>query len=584
MKIKKLNISSYGQLIDKDLTFKKGLNVVIGPNESGKSTIRSFIFNLFFGGTLPGSTRAVYTKDYDRYVPWNSNRYEGSALVEDGGKTYHIYRNFNKGFEKFSVFDAETGSDSKDHFNIDTSRKVQAFDENYFGINESSLRDIFEITDDHQMKNRLSYDLKDRIVNHFSSQSEDISIGQVIENIETKAYTKEDKKELKYLTRSLEDINRQISLSYDSTDTDEILLKSMDLDREINKLKEDLEILEEDLDQSLRQRPDKENRAEERRLLLEKINTEDEIKDLEDSLSSKSFLQIINFSFILPALIFFIYFFKAKSLQLLITGLALTLILGLLRIFYGYFKSKSQEKTKAKLRILYNDLDGLIEALKIQEGSNLNIEEDSLALIEKINKLKDQINDKAIQREVFYSQVKERDKDLENLRLLEQEKEDILDKIADLNFKSQMKDTAIEIISKLSKVKFETVSTNLIEDCSDFIKIITNNKYSKLLINDDLDLLLFDNSLQKFVYIEDLSKATIGQVYLAYRLGLIVNSGVDFPIIIDDGFSLYDMDRNEASLKLLEKLSEDYQIILFTSNTRDLILDPANINIIKLWS
>lgn len=584
MKIKKLNISSYGQLIDKEVSFKKGLNVVIGPNESGKSTLRSFIFNLFFGGTLAGSTRAVYTKDYEKYIPWNSNRYEGSALVEDGEKTYHIYRNFNKGFEKFSVFDSETGRNSNDHFKIDISRKVQVFDENYFGINESTLRDIFEITDDHQMKNRLSYDLKDRIINHFSSQSEDISIGQVIANIETSAFTKEDKKQLKYLTRSLEDINRQLGLSYDREDTDEILLQSMDLDRKINNLKEDLEILEEDLDQSLRQRPDKENREEERKLLLEKIIIEDEIKDLEESLSSNSFLQILNLSFILPVIIFLIYFFKSKSLQLLIIGLFLTLILGLLRSFYGLFKRKSQEKTKASLRILYNDLDGLIEALKIQEGSSLNIEEDSLVLIEKINNLKDQIKDKAIQREVFYSQVKERDRKLENLRLLDQEKQDILDKIADLNFKNEMKDTAIEIIENLSKVKFETVSTNLIEDCSDFIKIITSNKYSKLLINEDLDLLLFDTSLQKFVYIEDLSKATIGQVYLAYRLGLIVNSGVDFPIIIDDGFSLFDMDRNQASLRLLEKLGQDYQIILFTSNTRDLSLDSENINIIKLWS
>lgn len=584
MKIKKLNIASYGKLEDKEISFKDGLNIVVGPNESGKSTIRSFIFNLFFGGTVPGSTRALYTKDHQSYLPWTSNRYEGSAVVHDQGRDYHLYRNFNKGFEKLAVFDLVTGKDAKDHFKIDQSRKVQVFDENFFGINESTLRDLFEITDDYQMKDRLSYDLKDRIINHFSTRSEDISLGTVIDNIESQGFSKEDKKELGYLKKKLEDINRQLNENFHILDTDQILSQSMVLDGEINTLKEDLEVLEESLKVNLKTDIDQKLGQERNQIFLEKIRLEDEIKDLEESLEARNFLGLINFSFIVPVIFFGLYFFQFRQRSLVFVGLGTLIILLGLRFFYKLYTEKYQEKTKARLRLAYNDLDGILEQVKYISGAQLGFQEDSYSIVEKINDLKDKISHKAIKREVFFSQIKEKEERAQRLRALKEEKNKVEEEIAALNFKRQMKDQAIQIINKLSKVKFETVSKTLIEDCSEFIAFITKDKYSKLLINEDREILLFDQDLQKFVYIEDLSKATIGQVYFAYRLGLIVNSGLDFPIIIDDGFSLFDMDRNEASLRLLEKLGQDYQIILFTSNKRDLFLDSKNINIINLWS
>ena len=43
MRISKVRIESYGALRDRSFTLEPGLNVFYGPNEAGKSTLRSFI-------------------------------------------------------------------------------------------------------------------------------------------------------------------------------------------------------------------------------------------------------------------------------------------------------------------------------------------------------------------------------------------------------------------------------------------------------------------------------------------------------------------------------------------------------------
>lgn len=49
MRIARVRIGSYGNLREKKYEFGDGLNAVYGPNEAGKSTLRSFITNTLFG-------------------------------------------------------------------------------------------------------------------------------------------------------------------------------------------------------------------------------------------------------------------------------------------------------------------------------------------------------------------------------------------------------------------------------------------------------------------------------------------------------------------------------------------------------
>ena len=49
MKIERIRIESFGRLSDFELNLSQGINILEGPNESGKSTIAAFIRFIFYG-------------------------------------------------------------------------------------------------------------------------------------------------------------------------------------------------------------------------------------------------------------------------------------------------------------------------------------------------------------------------------------------------------------------------------------------------------------------------------------------------------------------------------------------------------
>lgn len=585
MRFKKLNVTSFGKIIDKEIKLKPGLNIILGGNESGKSTIRSFIFDLFFAGTLSGSSKTIYTKEHDKYIPWSSNRFEGSAIVENNGEDYQIYRNFHKGFEKLSIFNLKNGTDAKSIFYIDESKRVQKFSSEFFGVTENTLRDLFEITDDYFMRETLSYDLKERIINHFSTKSEDISIASVIENIQEYTFNKEIKKEAQLFKNQLSELERELSGLIDIYNNDDIFEKTIELDREIDNIKEDLEILEEELNYNLEANSKSlEENIEKNSILSKKIRIEQDILIREEELEESEIFKYVYLLLILPIIIGGIshYLLKIKYLTEISVGVFFAFIV--VGFLYKFIKNKKVTRFREELKGLYYELDLILDELKYKKISkDDNFELNTRFLLDKINEKKDLLQEKALERELFFNEIKEIDLKLNKLNELNNKKEAIEARIEEINFKKNMGLKAIEIVNNLSKLKFEKISNSLIEDCSEFLKLITDDKYTRLLVNENNDIMLFDNKIKQLVNLDSLSKGTIGQVYLAYRLGLIVNSGIDFPIIIDDGFTLFDMRRNKNSLKLLKKLSSDYQILLFTSNNRD-IENTTDVNIINLGS
>ena len=97
MKINNLHISSFGKLQDMNLSFDSGMNIYLGENEHGKSTILSFIRAMFYGFSQRASTGARM-KDNDRrkFIPWNGSAVGGSIEFEHEGKRYLLEKSFVK--------------------------------------------------------------------------------------------------------------------------------------------------------------------------------------------------------------------------------------------------------------------------------------------------------------------------------------------------------------------------------------------------------------------------------------------------------------------------------------------------------
>ncbi|MBT1247169.1 MULTISPECIES: AAA family ATPase [unclassified Thermosipho (in: thermotogales)] len=74
MLIKSLKINGFGKIKNKELKFKPGLNVIFGPNASGKTTIAYFILNAL---SKPGD-------EIKKYEPWNHYEFGGEITTDEG--------------------------------------------------------------------------------------------------------------------------------------------------------------------------------------------------------------------------------------------------------------------------------------------------------------------------------------------------------------------------------------------------------------------------------------------------------------------------------------------------------------------
>lgn len=152
------------------------------------------------------------------------------------------------------------------------------------------------------------------------------------------------------------------------------------------------------------------------------------------------------------------------------------------------------------------------------------------------------------------------------------------------------KEMVYKIIKK-SKEKYNQTRPNLI-NAKKYFSYITNGKYNDI----DLETMIIkgENTSEKDWDI--LSRGTKEQLYLALKLGYANNYSKDIdgnengipnlPLIIDDAFVNFDINRTISVLKSLEEFSKDNQVLYFTCHTnmtKD-ILKSQNIeyNLIEL--
>ena len=120
MRIERLNLIGFGRFVGREIEFAPGLNLVYGQNETGKTTLISFIELMLYGAKKDGVARRIYLPEYDLYRPWAVTPYEGALTMElDGGRKIEIYRRFEREREECSVNDPDLGKDLSSRFKID---------------------------------------------------------------------------------------------------------------------------------------------------------------------------------------------------------------------------------------------------------------------------------------------------------------------------------------------------------------------------------------------------------------------------------------------------------------------------------
>ena len=134
MKIKEIQINGFGKLENKQLDFSEGINLIVGKNEAGKSTLLKFITSMFYGVSKTKNGKPI--TDYERYKPWGKEEYSGKLTYElDNGEEFEIYREFKK---KSPILYDKDKNDVTKNYGVDTSKGSQFFAEQT-GVKEENF-------------------------------------------------------------------------------------------------------------------------------------------------------------------------------------------------------------------------------------------------------------------------------------------------------------------------------------------------------------------------------------------------------------------------------------------------------------
>jgi uncharacterized protein YhaN len=112
MKIEHIDIQGFGVIHGPPIALIPRINLFLGENEAGKSTLQQAILALLFGfyqgNRITPSERSVH----ERFRPWQAGPYGGSLnYALDSGRKFRIQRSFDTDDVPTSVIDLTTGRD-----------------------------------------------------------------------------------------------------------------------------------------------------------------------------------------------------------------------------------------------------------------------------------------------------------------------------------------------------------------------------------------------------------------------------------------------------------------------------------------
>ena len=582
MKIENIKINSYGKLKNKNINLEK-INIIYGKNESGKSTLLNFIINLFYN--ISKNKNGKNISDFEKYYPWNENEFSGKIIYKlNNNKKYEVFRDFNK--KNPQIFD-ENGNDISDKFNIDKKLGNLFFLDQIKIDRETLMSTVVASQNETKINGNMQNLLIQKVANLAESGNEDISYKNAINKLDklllNEVRTDRSKDRPINLAREniinyekeLNEIKENEKIKYEVEEKnkkiqEEIIIEEENkkIYNEINNLLNNNKIKEEQI--KIKRKIFEENKNKIEKLNNDKNNTEKKKKN-------KLFKIILIFLIIIN--IFNFIFIKNIILNILIFSLIP------IWIFIILLKNKKYNSKNIKLQIetLENNNKELNNEINEQENklNKFNLEEKNKL----INKYGKNIED-LFNYNLLTKIMDENKNNLNNLKLeihkLKLDMENIepkLEKISELEEKLYIEKENLNNLE--NKTKIFNITKELIENSyqemknnvtpkfnknlSKNIEKLSNGKYKKLIINDDISVELENGN---YISADRLSTGTIEQIYLALRLSVIDEiSSEKLPILLDETFAYYDNERLEEALKFLSEIEN--QIIIFSCTDRE---------------
>ena len=611
MRIKNLKINAFGKLEDKEIEFSDGINLIVGKNEAGKSTLLKFITSMFYGVSRTKNGNPI--SDYERYRPWGKEDYSGKLLYElDNGEEYEIYREFKK--KTPTIYDKDKNDVTK-QYSIDTTKGSLFFteqtgvkEENFFAssaveqegvqLSDKARSSVIQKLSNIVLSGNenTSYNLAtDRISRR---QMEEIgtnrSAGRPINIVETRIEKLENEKaEVEgYQSFKYQVENKKESIKTDIEENEVIwdILRQQKVNLEKTQLEQEkIKIFEQALEQ------EKENKGK----------LEERLDDIGDGRTEIFKSKKIDYIICMIAII-------AITVIAIIRKKWMILALNILPVLIGLIIASRQNKRKKEFKqinkkihqekvMLERDLEKsekdcenkekeiiekkeeIIKRQKENEKSiknnfqgKLDLETIEDILSTRYEKVVEFIDEK--EREKTNFKIKEKTievdneniiKKLEELVEIDEELEELYEKKKDLIELNNMYELVKTELDNAYREMKERITPAFVEDLKNILKFVTKGKYSNAYI-DNQNNILIETENGQYMPVERLSTGTIDLIYLALRISAAKEiSNENIPIIMDESFAYYDSDRMTEILKYLSNL-ENRQIVIFSCSEREI--------------
>jgi uncharacterized protein YhaN len=115
MRLSRIRIEGFGALQGMDLRFGPSMNLVVGPNEAGKSTLQEAIVTGLFGLQSSERSRGTVVDHAERWRPWQGGNFGLSLEFElEDGTNLRVERDLDGDLVR--VIDLDSGADLSDRF------------------------------------------------------------------------------------------------------------------------------------------------------------------------------------------------------------------------------------------------------------------------------------------------------------------------------------------------------------------------------------------------------------------------------------------------------------------------------------
>ena len=568
MRINNLRINSFGKLENRDLEFGK-FNLIYGDNEAGKSTLLNYIMHMFYG--MNKSKTLKSNSYYDRFCPWNSNDFSGQINYDlDDGSNYRVYRDFDK--KETFIYDKNNTEISNlfsvdkklgNQFLLDQIKLDRNLLEKTFVINQNSLKVLKNDRDE----------LIQKISNLIESGSEEISYEKLqkkLGNLQLENVGSDRSSDRPYNIAKEKFEKNGAEINYLKNVNDDKYL----INKKISDIDEKIEINSEKIESVNIAK----NKFKEFNLINEKIKLKEEYYDDEsdNEINHKNNKMIFVILGIIFLVLFIFNFLKIKNnlINFILSGLFLLNIFSYFAI--NSFKRKNIKKitlnNKQKIYdeikdekiILKNNIEKFKNELINQYGNYVErYFNNDIDII--YNELINEKNSLILERkklELEYSNILPK---LERYVNLVEEQEILKDELINLAKKNAGYSIAKKLLEEAYVEIKNSVTPKFFDNLSDVVKTITNGKYVKVYVNDEIEV---EDYLGKIYSIDKLSFGTIEEIYFSLRVSIaLMISEEKFPIILDESFVYFDDNRLRSILNYLYSL--DNQIIILSSNKRE---------------